>query len=303
MKSGKLLAYTAWVMVCILWGATYVAIRAGVQDLPPILFAGLRFLPAGIIMVAWRRAVGIPWPKGREWIDLIIPGLLLLVIGNGCLVYSEQVVPGGIAALIVALTPLWMVTLVMIKPKGERITPMEIIGILIGFGGLVLLIWPQLNDISAFKEYLHGVLLLVFASMLWAAGSLYIARHRVKCGPLMGAGVQTLSAGIILTIVGTLAGEWPQVEITSTGMWSLAYLIIGGSVMGYGAYVYALSHLPIGLVSTYAYVNPVVALFLGVILLNEVVDGRTILATCIILSGVALVNKELWPWGSRKKTD
>jgi drug/metabolite transporter (DMT)-like permease len=286
----KWAAYGAWVAVCFLWGTTYLAIRVGLETLPPMLFAGMRFLTAGallfIFVYFW---LGLRLPNGREWLDQSIIGLMLLGVGNGMVVLAEQWVPSGAAALLVASSPFWVVGLERILRNGERVSLRALIGMLIGFGGLALLVAPNLFGITLNGYYLLGALAIQVGCASWSAGSVYSKHHPTEVSPFMSAAIQMLIAGFALTFIGTAFGEWRTLHFSGRSFSAFAYLIVFGSIVAFGSYTYAIQKLPLTLVSTYSYVNPVIAVLVGWVVLSEPLGWRVVAATTIILAGVALV--------------
>jgi len=281
-------AYAAWGAVCLFWGTTYLAIRIGVRTLPPALFAGVRFFVAGSVFLAYLRMRGVSFPRRRELLNIAIVGILLLVIANGCVVWAEQWVPSGLAALIVATLPFWVSGIEAIVPSGNRLNALKIVGIVIGFFGLVILFGPELKT-SIDQAYLKGVLALLFAPLSWAVGSVYAKYHPTRTAPLMAAALQMVIAGIILVLIGIILHEVPRFDLNVEGLAALVYLAIFGSIIGYGSFIYALTKLPAAKVSMYAYVNPIIAVVLGWFVLGEQLDWRVALATVVILLGVVLV--------------
>jgi len=281
-------AYGAWGGVCLFWGTTYLAIRIGVQRVPPALFAGVRFIIAGALFLAYLRWKGYPMPKKHEWPHMVIVGISLLVLANGLVVWAEQWVPSGLAAVIVATMPFWSAGIESVLPSGEKLTFRKVLGILIGFAGVMILFAPEIAG-SLDRAYLKGVIVLIFVPFFWSAGSVYSKHHPVECPPLVAAGTQTLIAGVILTTIGTLLGEWSEFTLNWKGMAAIAYLILFGSIVGYSCFIYALSKLPITTVSMYAYINPVIAVILGWLILQERLDWSVATATTVVLLGVGLV--------------
>jgi drug/metabolite transporter (DMT)-like permease len=281
-------AYTAWAAVCFFWGTTYLAIRIGVQRVPPALFIGVRFIIAGVLFLAYLRWRGYPMPKRQDLLHMAIVGISLLVLANGLVVWAEQWVPSGLTAVIVATLPFWSAGLESVLPSGERLTLRKAVGILIGFAGVIILFAPEMGD-SFDRAYWKGVIVLIFVPFFWSAGSTYSKHHPVNCHPLVAAGTQTLIAGVVLTAIGTLFGEWSVFTLNWKGMAAIAYLIVFGSIVGYSSFIYALSKLPMTTVSMYAYINPVIAIILGWLILDERLDWSVVTATTVVLLGVALV--------------
>jgi drug/metabolite transporter (DMT)-like permease len=287
-------AYLAWISICIIWGTTYLAIRIGVEDIPPVLFAGLRWLIAGPILFLFLRLRGMPLPQKEDLIPMGIIGLALLGIGNGFVVFAEQSVPSGLTSLLVTTVPFWIVGIEAFMPKGVRLNPMVIFGLLLGLTGIVLIFG---NDLGSLLEpkFLAGVIGLMVAVIGWSAGTIYSKYKRVSVHPLMGASVQMIIAGVSLTILGVTLGEASSFHFTNDSLIAFIYLIVFGSLIGYASYIYAVAHLPVSLVSTYAYVNPVIALFLGWFVLNETITSEIFIGAAVILLGVALVKKGTSP--------
>ena len=281
-------AYLAWGAVCFFWGTTYLAIRIGVEVLPPALFAGLRFVIAACILIPILRLKGYALPPRKELLDIALVGFLLLTIANGTVVWAEQWVPSGLAALIVATLPFWIVGIESRLPRGDRLNSRKVIGIFVGFTGLLLLLWPELRG-SMGSAYTFGIFAMFIAPISWGAGSIFSKYRKIKTRPLMAASFQMLFGGIALCVIGLMIGELNRFTLDPQGLLSMAYLIVFGSIIGYGSFMYALSKLPASFVTTYAYINPVIAVILGWLVLDERFDMKLVLATSLILLGVILV--------------
>jgi drug/metabolite transporter (DMT)-like permease len=290
MLSENTKAIIAWLNVCIIWGTTYLAIRVGVGHMPPMLFAGIRWVIAGLVFIAFLKLKGNPLPQARELIHLAVVGLALLGFGNGLVVFSEQWIPSGLAALMITTVPFFMVGMESFLPKGPRLNATILSGLVMGMGG-VLLIFGEDVKYLADPNNLKGVAGLLGAVVFWSAGSLYSKYVKVAVHPLMGASVQMLIAGIVLTVIGIFIGELQHFAFELNGLLALAYLVIIGSFVGYTSYIYALSKLPLSLVATYAYINPVIALFLGWLILDETLTFQIAMASAVILAGVFTVKK------------
>lgn len=283
-------AYGAWAAVCFFWGTTYLAIRVGLETFPPTLFAGLRFVVAGaLLFFVMARQRNARLPLGREWFDLGVVGLMLLGVGNGAVVWAEQWVPSGMAALLVATSPFWAAALGRFEGDAERVGLRGLLGMAVGFGGLAMLVGPQLFGAELNGKYVLGVVIIQVGCFAWQAGSLYSKVRPVGVSPLMSSAVQMLWAGLVLTLAGTLIGEWGRMSFSGRSAGALLYLIVFGSIVAYSAYMYAIQKLPLPLVSTYSYVNPLVALVLGWLVLSEPLGWREGGAALVILLGVALV--------------
>jgi drug/metabolite transporter (DMT)-like permease len=287
-RKEALKAYGAWAAVCLFWGTTYLAIRIGVACFPPALFAGIRFAIAGSLFLLYLKWRGLALPRREEFRDLAIVGVALLVTANGLVVWAEQWVPSSLAALLVATLPFWVAGYEACLPGAVGLGLRKVIGIVIGFGGLVVLFAPELKA-SFDMAYFKGVLALLFAPFSWAGGSIYSKYRPVKVHPLMAAAFQMIIAGSVLILIGAILGEFGRFSLSVRGVAALAYLIIFGSILGYGAFVYSLAKLPATKHSMYAYVNPVIAVILGWLVLDERLDWNVAFATALVLTGVVLV--------------
>lgn len=287
-------ALIAYLVVCVLWGSTYLAIKVGVTDLPPFLFTGLRFLAAGLILVVLARAIGDPLPRKSDWKTLTILGLLLLAGGGVPVVWAEQYVGSGIASVFIVTQVMWTALFDAVIPGGQRELSWRIItGVLLGFIGTLLLVGASPTEILAADK--RGPIALIIAAVSWALGSVYANRYPTQTGPFMGAAFQMIVGGGSVALVGTFLGEWPSWHLSSRGIGAIAYLVVFGSILGFSAYLYALRHASATIVGTYAYVNPVIAVLLGWLLLHEPVGGRTFLAMAIILTAVVWMAAEPRP--------
>lgn len=279
--------WLAMISIYIIWGSTYLAIRFAVETLPPFLMAGVRFLIAGLILYIFTRLRGAPSPSRIEWRSAAVIGLFLLLGGNGLVSWAEQRVASSIAALMIATEPLWIILLDAFIPGGVRPNRITVLG---GMAGLVLLVGP--GSLGGERVDLIGTLALVLASLLWAIGSLYGRTARLPDTPLLGTGMAMLVGSAGLLITGTLLGEWSQVnlaEISTRSILSLGYLVVFGSLVGFASYTWLLRVAPISLVSTYAFVNPMVAILLGNLLANEPLTPRILLSAAMIIGSVALI--------------
>jgi drug/metabolite transporter (DMT)-like permease len=265
----------------VIWGATYLGMEIAIESIPPFLMASIRFLVAGAILFAIFRPR--ERPTLRHWISSAIVGTFLLVGGNALVAVAQERIDTGVAALIVATFPLWIATFDF-AASGRRLRPLSVVGLLVGFAGIALLIRPG-GDID-----LVGALICLFAPVSWAIGSLYARGARLPDTLLLGSGMQMLAGGAVLAVVGLVSGERFDVAAVSGRSWvALAGLIVFGSVVAYSCYVWLLTVAPTELVSTYAYVNPVIAVLLGTLFLGEVITAWVLLAGAAIVASVVLI--------------
>jgi len=280
----------AWLNVCVIWGTTYLVIRIGVGHLPPMLFAGIRWVIAGAIFIAFLRWRGKSLPKAKEIAHLAVVGLALLGLANGLVVFAEQWIPSGLTALLLTTMPFFMVGLESLLPRGPKLNATILTGLIMGLVGVCLIFGEDIKYLAD-PDNLAGVMGLLGAVIFWSIGSLYSKYVKVDVNPLMGASVQMLIAGIFLGMIGVSIGELSRLSFEINGLLSLAYLIVLGSWIGYSSYIYALAKLPLSLVSTFAYINPVIALFLGWIILDEKLNFQIAVAAAVIIVGVFIVKQ------------
>lgn len=285
--------WIALIALYFVWGSTYLAIRFAVETMPPFLHASLRFLISGTVLFIWRRAAGDPAPTLSNWKSTAIVGILLLLGGNGLVSLAEKEIPSGIAALILSTSPFWLVLFESLRAKGTRPSWQAILGLIIGFGGVFLLIGPA--KITGAKGNLDpfSTVVLLIAAILWSTGSIYSRGGDMPKSVLLSTGMQMLVGSAALFIVSAGTGELNGFSLASVSMRSwlgLAYLIAVGSLVGFVSYGWLLQNAPVSLTSTYAYVNPVVAVLLGYWIGNEALGPRTWLAATIIIGSVILVN-------------
>ena len=284
------LVLVAFAAVYVVWGSTYLAIRIGIESFPPLILAGFRHFFVGLFLYpVLRRKTGIK-PTGANWRTAIVAGALLLFVGNGGVSWAEQTVPSGVTALLVATVSLWLVILDWLRPSGVRPAPRVAMGLLMGFAGLALLVGPaHLGGSERVNPV--GAAVLVIASLAWACGSLYSKHGGMPSSPMLGVAMQSFAGGVILLIVALIAGEFRELHVgaISVRSWlALVYLIVFGSGIGFSAYIYIIHKSTAARVGTYAFVNPVVALFLGWLIAGETITLRTVIAAAVILTAVIL---------------
>ncbi len=278
----------AYGIVCIAWGSTYLGIRIGIQEMPIFLFGSARFIIAGLLILGFVLATGKKMPASRkELATIAISGFLLLVVSHGCILWAQQVVPSGLTSLILSMTPLVAAVIDYLAPGGKRLGARGWIGLLIGFGGIALLLSPGsgLQDVS-----LPVVLVLALSSVFWAGGTVYSSRKPVQASMFTVAALQNLFAGAALGIMGLCTGELAVFSWSWKAMYAVGFLVLVGSLMGYLAFIYVVDHMPPSIGMTYSYVNPVVAVILGSLVLGEAVTSGEILSFAIILTGVILTH-------------
>ncbi|MBV9885696.1 MAG: EamA family transporter [Acidobacteria bacterium] len=290
-SSNPTILFAAFAAVYLIWGSTFLAIRIGDESFPPLLVAGIRHFTFGLIafpILLWKTKARPTW---AEWRSTIVTGFLLLAVGNGGVCLAEERVPSGIAALLVATVSLWMVLIDWLRPGGTRPVPRVIVGLVLGFAGLALLVGPKDLGGSGRIDPI-GAAILGVGSFAWACGSIYAKHGRMPSSPLLGSAMQSLTGGAILWILGGVTGEIGALHLSAvtTRSWiAVTYLVCFGSMIGFSSYLYILKHSTATRVATYAFVNPVVALFLGWLFVHESITLRTILAGVVILAAVLLV--------------
>jgi drug/metabolite transporter (DMT)-like permease len=282
-------AYWAWVAVCVSWGTTYLATRVALESIPPFAMAGPRHFIAGVVLATVLRLRGIPLPSRDSWGGHALLGLLMIGLGNGCLVWAQQFVPSGVAAVLVSVIPFWMIGVEAFMPNGEPVRKRQVLGLLLGFGGIVLLTSSSLNGTAPTGKVLLGVIMTQLSCMGWAIGSAYAKRHKREENLFAATAVQITFGGAILMLVATIAGEWTSLAPTARSLTAVLYLVVVGTFVGYVCYVYALKHLPVSIVSLYAYVNPVIAVILGSLLLKERFTPRMAVAIAVIFVAMLIV--------------
>ena len=283
------MVWLALAIVYVVWGSTYFAIALVVQTMPPLLTAGARHLTAGVILAAWlflqhREAFRL---SRREVGGAALVGVLLMAGGNGLVVLGERTVPSGLAALIIASVPLWIV--VMRKLTGERVGADLIAGVTLGLAGVAVLVVP--SGASGAVDAI-GLVMIITAALSWSTGTFMSQRLSLPRNVFVSSAIQMIAAGLVLVVVGTAFGEAQHVDVarfSTSSLLALGYLVLFGSLLAYSAYTWLLQNAPVSLVSTYAYVNPVVAVFLGTVFLGEAIAPTTMAGAALIIAAVAFI--------------
>jgi drug/metabolite transporter (DMT)-like permease len=300
MKHDRALAYAAFAVVCIVWGTTYLAIRIAVTTMTPFLLTGARYLFAGIVLFIIAKLHGDEIPKSRRVLgDVVLCGVLMVAVGNLTVVWAEQWVPSGFAALFVGTAPFWATLIELFRRSGERLKLRAALGMLIGFVGVGMLVTPRGAGSAFDRRFVIGAIVIQLGCVAWQYGTIRGKYALASMPPLMSSALQMLAGGFVVTLAGLGLGELPHFHSTPRTFAALAYLSLFGSVLAYTSYVYAARHLRTTNMSLYAYVNPVVAVILGWLVLHEQLTWISITAMAVILGGIAMVQSGR---GSRKVT-
>jgi drug/metabolite transporter (DMT)-like permease len=282
--------YVALIAVCFFWGTTYLAIRMALESFPPLLLVSARYVLSGSLMLAFTFARGIYLPRKRELWSACLSGFFILGVGNGSLVFSELLIPSGMAGLFITISPFWLVGIEALLPGGERLHLPTVAGMVLSLCGASLLFTPDLQAPTIDRNVLGGFLLLQLGMASWSFGSIYQRRQQAKAHPVVIGAVQQLAAGLIFAPFAGLIREHP-VSWSARGVSALLYLVVFGSIVGYSAYAYALDRLPVAVVSIYPYANAMVAVALGWLFYREPFGTKEALAMAVIFAGVAVVKK------------
>lgn len=280
----------AFAAVYIIWGTTYLAIRFAVETIPPFLMGGLRFLLAGVLLYAWARFRGAGPPQPSQWRPALISSLFLILVAQGSVVWAEQYLASGLAAVLVGMVPIWMMALNWVRPDGQRPNGVLLAGVFTGFLGVVTLLAPWQSGER--DVHLLGAAVVILGSVGWTVGSLYTRTLRLSSSHFQATAMQMLCGGTLLVVLGTVTGEWGAVSLDAVSLrsvFSFFYLVVLGSVVALTAYTWLMSVWPPSQVSTYAYVNPVVAVALGWLLADERLNLRMGIAVAVIVGSVVLV--------------
>lgn len=295
------LAYSAMAVICIVWGTTFLGIRIGVMDIPAFLFAAVRMSIAGLILiVAMRVFAKVQLPPKDLLLKQALAGFLLFTIGNGLISLAEVYISSGITAIICSMIPIWVTLINLGASEDERPTFPVFLGLMIGLSGIVLMFGDNVADFSN-PNYTWSIVLIFIANMGWSFGSVWIKKMstNTNSNTFMNAGLQMFFGGMFLYIASFIFDDYSKLSWTSSAVWSLVYLIVFGSVIAYACFSYAAKKLPITIVSLYAYINPIVAVLLGSLILGEKFNLRIAIAMLITVAGIYIVNKgfqlrELW---------
>ncbi|MEX2180227.1 MAG: EamA family transporter [Gemmatimonadaceae bacterium] len=287
-KTRILLAFAA---VYFIWGSTYLFIKYAIDSIPPFMMGASRFLVAGVLLYAIARWRGAPRPDARDWRSAAITGILMLGVGNGAVIWAELTVPSGVVALIVSTVPIWIVLMDWLRPRGVRPRMTVFLGLALGLVGMVILIGPRAIIGEGHVDEV-GALVLLIGSLGWALGTVLVRGSRRTGAPLVFSALQMLSAAgamLVASLVFRESASFSLANVTLKSALSFVYLVIGGSIIGYTAYVYLLGQVSAAKASTYAYVNPIIAVVLGWAFASEPIGLRTLVAAGVILAGVAII--------------
>ncbi|MFN7330325.1 MAG: DMT family transporter, partial [Bacteroidota bacterium] len=292
MKNEKnVLAYLALAAVCIIWGTTYLGLRIGVKQFPPFLFSIIRFLTAGPILILLVLLSGrAQWPDKKVLFNQAVSGLFMVTLGISIVGWAEMYISSGVAAIICSMMPIWTVLINVFVTKDEQPNWLIILGLVTGLTGIVLIFGEHLSEFSN-SNYTAGIVLTFIANLSWAIGSIWIKKKNTNSNPFLNAGLQMLFGGIFLIPFTLLLDDYSRINWNSSVVYSLAYMSLVGSVAAYACYSYAIKKLPMTLVSLYAYINPIVAVLLGWLVLDEKLNGRIALAILVTIAGIYIVNK------------
>jgi len=290
-RGALILAFAA---IYIIWGSTYLGIRIAIESMPPFLMAAARFLLAGGVLLAFLKFRGAQWPTARQWWINSVIGTFLLLGGNGLVAWAEQFVPSGITAVLIGISPLFFVLTEWAWPGGSRPTATTMVALLLGFGGVAWLAAPWEDSVNG-GLHAGGLIAILCACISWSFGSIYSRHAKHGLDPFLASALQMLGGGVALTVAAGLHGDFARYDfatITARAWWAFAYLVAIGSLVGFSTFVWLMKHSTPARVSTYAYVNPVVAVFLGWLILSEPITTRTLIASGVIVAAVAIITTE-----------
>ena len=292
MKKDLHKAYIALAIVSFFWGTTYIASKIGAQHMPGLFVSGVRQFSSGLILVGFFLSKGYSIPRWEVLKRISLQGIMLLCVSNGLLTWSLEYISSGLAAIIAALVPLFVTIFTIWLSTCAKISKWMVAGMMIGLAGVITIFYNYLGQMHN-RSFVLGVTLSLSSTLIWSFGTVYTSKQKVPIDILFSVGLQMLSAGIVMLVVCGLTGQYVNLASADYhSLFALAYLIVFGSLLAYSAYVFAVSKLPTALVSIYAYINPIVAVSLGALLLQEKMNSNMLLGTCITLGGVWLVNRE-----------
>lgn len=285
------LPYLALAAVCIIWGTTYLALRIAVLHFPPFLFTAIRQTTAGLLLLAFMFTIGKEkFPSPDHLLRQAIAGFFMISLGNGLVAWAEMYIPSGVAAIICSLMPVLVILINVMVHRDERPTVPILVGVVIGLAGIVMMFSEHLSGFSK-AEYLVGILFTFTAALAWAGGSIWIKKKNTESNLFVNAGMQMFFGGFLLFPFSLVFDDLGHITWSAEVVYSFIYLILVGSLVAYASYAYALRKLPMTLVSLYAYINPVVAVILGWLVLNETLNMRIWIAIALTIAGIYIVNK------------
>jgi drug/metabolite transporter (DMT)-like permease len=301
-KNSLLIAYLALTAVCIVWGTTYLALRVGVTQFPPFLFSLLRFIFAGPILIAFMLFVAkVPFPKKDNLINQAIGGFFMITLGISVVGWAETYVSSGLAAIICSVMPIWTILINFSLNRNEKPNLLIGLGLLTGLGGIVLIFAEHLSEFST-SNYTFAIIAIFLANISWALGTVWIKKKNQDSNPFLNAGLQMFFGAVFLIPVSLILDNYNTVQWSNEVLISLIYLILIGSVAGYACYSYAIKKLPMTIVSLYAYINPIVAVILGWLMLSEKLNFKIGLSIVITIVGIYLVNRGYNAKQTKKET-
>jgi drug/metabolite transporter (DMT)-like permease len=292
MKENKnFIAYLALAAVCIVWGTTYLVLRIGVTQFPPFLFSMIRFLAAGPILIFFMLTIGkATWPDRKVLFNQAVCGLLMVTFGISMVGWAEVYISSGVAAIVCSMMPIWTILINVLISKDERPNWLIVLGLAMGLAGIIMIFGEHLAEFSN-QNYLKGIVLTFAANLCWALGSIWIKKKNQSSNPFLNAGIQMFFGGLFLIPFSLALDDYSKIQWNNQVIFSLLYMIMIGSVAAYACYSYAIKKLPMTLVSLYAYINPIVAVILGWLILNEKLNVQIGLAIIVTVTGIYLVNR------------
>lgn len=291
MKRDFALAYVALAAVCLIWGTTYLALRIAVLHFPPFLFTALRQTMAGILIIGFMMALNkTAWPSKEHILRQAIAGFFMITLGNGLVAWAEMYIPSGVAAIICSLMPVLVILINITIHREEKPNLSILLGVVLGLLGIVIIFSEHIGEFSKIV-YLAGILFTFVAVIAWAAGSIWLKKKNTNSNVFLNAGLQMLFGGLWLYPLSLLFDDYTKISWTAEAVYPFIYLVLFGSVVAYISYSYALRKLPMTIVSLYAYINPLVAVLLGWLILDEKLNGRIGIAFLITIAGIYLVNR------------